>query len=365
MENKGDLDSVDNELRGYTIDLNLPWMHKQYFVRDKNIIIEFGLCLFEALAWTIYAPFMAIKDIIFAFWYLITKQWYKLSLIAFVLDICILAVCALCVLFFISGLPAIIYKFGSIYLLSAGCNAVSIAVINTIRFMVRKEKVFRSYEVNDVNGNKKNVLLRSRIDDSKNEIEQNLWPISRVRFGHKKFYSYFDNRKVLRENKIAYGHSLFFLCGNFFTESRYVGIESGLAFSLVLHPIVAVLITFPALFRIFSRGKEEISKSISRFIICLILDLLFVLAVLYFIPGVPLVILRFGIGSCMTIVILNLYWLTLALLSKNCNKKIRLYPCKQGDKKYFKLEEDLSAGETRANAQEIKPSMGVSLPVRD
>ncbi len=67
MENEGDLDNVDNEISGYPIYLNLPWIQKQCFMRNKNIIIEFGLRLFENLAWTIYVPFMAIKDIIFAF----------------------------------------------------------------------------------------------------------------------------------------------------------------------------------------------------------------------------------------------------------------------------------------------------------
>ena len=44
-----------------------------------------------------------------------------------------------------------------------------------------------------------------------------------------------------------------------------------------------------------------------------------------------------------------------------------LYSCqrRQGNEKYFKLKADLSAGEKRINAQEIKPSMGAFLPVRD
>ena len=389
---------IDNKLYGYTIDLNLPWIHKQYFVRDKNIIIEFGLCLFEALVWTIYAPFMAIKDIIFAFWYLITKQWYKLNLIAFVLDICILALCAFGILFFIPGLPAIIYGFGLASLIISGLIPLLCIIINTVKFMVSKGKVFFAHRAIYRDGHTQNVLLMSpfigkkKANDFEMEIATYAEPVSVAIIGRKRFYSYVDFDSVAISVAII-GHKRFysyhckskrkcnasihyFLGGvtQLYTELQSLGIEIGIRIldGLLLTMCIPIFTILAFLMTFIAKNKADRNLFIGLFILSGFFDSLIVFDVLFFIPGMPVTIWWIGLIS------LVLTCVVVCPLSSICSRKIGaadidrtdpyhlvLYPCKRGNDKYLKKKKDLSAGEIRINAQEIKPSMGIFLPVKD
>ena len=380
MEN----DNIDNELRGYTIDLNLPWIHKQYFVRDKNIIIEFGLCLFEALVWTIYAPFMAIKDIIFAFWYLITKQWYKLNLIAFVLDICILALCAFGILFFIPGLPAIIYGFGLASLIISGLIPLLCIIINTVKFMVSKGKVFFAHRAIYRDGHTQNVLFMSpfigkkEANDFEMEIATYAEPVSVAAIGHKRFYSYRDTKSKRKCNASIH----YFLVGviQLYTGPLSLGVEVGIRMLDILFIMISMPIWIlggfcTACLAFFARETNidkniDTIEAISNFVALCFCSSLLVFDVLFFIPGMSVATWWIGLISLVLTCVVGCF-LSMdsrkptEYLAQNDSSHRVLYPCKRGNEKYFKLKKDLSAGERRINAQEIKPSMGVFLPVRD
>ena len=105
-------------------------------------------------------------------------------------------------------------------------------------------------------------------------------------------------------------------------------------------------------------------------------DSLLVFAVLFFIPGMPVAIWRIGFISLVLTcgfvyplcsVLLRQFTIEDIKIHGNDPCHIVLYSCqrRQGNEKYFKVKEDLPIDEMRINAQEIKPSMGVFLPVKD